>query len=82
MGDVHVQTLNRAQNLQEHGYTLIKIWECEYEHQISADVVMENFIANLHFVEKLDPREAFFGGRTEAAKLYFTAGQLFIDKLC
>ena len=53
------------------------MWECEWDHlkQTCSDV--KAYVDSLQFVEPLNPRDAFCGGRTNAVKLYHhvTPGQ-------
>ena len=74
MGEVHAQTLDRADYIINNDYSLIEIWECHYEHQLKNNAAMKHFIENQHIVEKLDPRDALFGGRTNVAKQYYATG--------
>ena len=49
-------------------------WECEFRKEIEDNAVLQTFIANLNVENPLDPREAFFGGRTNAAVLFYECG--------
>ena len=52
------------------GYTIIQIWECEWDYQVKTNADVQRFLASLQLVEPLEPRNAFFGGRTEAVALH------------
>lgn len=45
-------------------------WQCEFTKELKENLVMRNFIDQLNLQAPLDPREAFYGGRTNAAVLY------------
>ena len=52
------------------GYSLRVTWECEWDHLVKTDPQLQNFLADLQLVTPLEPRDAFFGGRTNAATLH------------
>ncbi|XP_046382273.1 uncharacterized protein LOC124153218 [Ischnura elegans] len=57
------------------GYKLIEKWECEFKRELERDIALSNFV-RLHPARKekpLDPRDAFYGGRTNALRLYHKA---------
>ena len=54
-------------------YTVVEMWECEFELLLKADGEMRDFVARGPVLVKLEPRDAFFGGRTNAAKLHYKA---------
>ena len=60
----------RFNTLREKGYNLITIWECQWEKQKQDNPEIQAYVAGLDFVEPLNPRDAFAGGRTNAIKLY------------
>lgn len=68
MRDVHRET--RIQQLSQLGYRVKEMWECEWNHMIQADPQLKQFIYTLDIATPLNPREAFFGGRTNAIKFH------------
>jgi len=62
MGDLYQKTKERSKQIISVGFTLIEMWECRWvkskEYKISNDIV-----------EPLNPRDTFYGGRTNASKL-------------
>lgn len=62
----------RFERIREYGYNLITIWECDFDKELKANDEMKKYIKSLsHLGEnKLEPRDAYFGGRTNAIKLY------------
>ena len=52
------------------GYRVITIWECEYHDMLKNDAHMKQYVNGLDIQSRLNPRDSFFGGRTNAAKLY------------
>ena len=55
------------------GWQLVEIWECEFEDKLTKDPAMREYIESLQLSEPLEPRDAFYGGRTNAIKLQHTA---------
>ncbi|XP_028132068.1 uncharacterized protein LOC114327599 [Diabrotica virgifera virgifera] len=75
MSDLYERTVRRVNQIKEAGYNLVEIWECEWlkskEFKNAPDPQV---------VESLKPRDAFFGGRTNAIKLKVTDKKLrYID---
>ncbi|XP_043272012.1 uncharacterized protein [Venturia canescens] len=70
-GDTLNERLERtnaiSQRIRSSGYTLTEIWECAYDGMIKTDLEMSAFVSDHPLVraEPLNPRDAFFGGRTE-----------------
>ena len=67
MDDRFSQTKKISQNIQSYGYTLIELWEHDFDAEMQRNEEMRNFINSQDHlrVGPLDPRDAFFGGRTE-----------------
>lgn len=70
MAELYAQTMEKKQYIESEGYSYICIWECQFKAELESNVAMKHFIENLELVAPLAPRDAFFGGRTEAFKLY------------
>ena len=52
---------------------VIEKWECEWEAQKREDPELRLWAETLDLVTPLDPRDAFFGGRTEAVRAHCQA---------
>ena len=70
MQDVYKTTQQKIQQLREQGYTVVEMWECEWDRLKDTNQEIQSFVENLAFTEPLIPRDAFCGGRTNATKLY------------
>ena len=70
MRDVRQQTRAKIQHLTALGYRVKEMWQCEWQHMIQSDNHLKEFVETLDIVTPLNPREAFFGGRTNAIKLH------------
>ncbi|XP_072400380.1 uncharacterized protein [Diabrotica undecimpunctata] len=71
MGDLYEKTMRRSNQLRDAGYNLVEMWECEWIKECK----------NMpQIVEPLNPRNAFYGGRTNATKLMVYGKKLrYID---
>ena len=49
------------------------MWQCEWEQVKRDDETVRNIVDAFELVPRLQPRDAFFGGRTNAVKLYHVA---------
>ncbi len=70
MREVYEETQCRAATIRAAGYTLVEMWECQWQRQKQQDPDVKTFMESFHLTTRLEPREAFFGGRTNAIKLY------------
>ena len=48
-------------------------WECDFKRELEEDSNCRDFVCNLAIKDPLCPRNAFFGGRTNATVLYYEA---------
>ena len=70
VSEVYEATLKKTAILRDAGYTVIEMWGCDFARQKETDPELAKFLENFEFVPPLEPRDAFFGGRTGAATLY------------
>ena len=68
--EVYEATLAKHHRLREHGYHLVIKWEHEWDHEVKTNKELQQFLSTYECVEPLTPRDAFFGGRTNAVKLH------------
>lgn len=66
-------TKKRERELKNLGYDLIVVWEHQFQNQLDKNTELQQFVSKLDLQERLDPRDSFFGGRTNAVKLHYTA---------
>ena len=46
------------------------MWECDLKRELQANGEMKQFFENCDIHDPFDPREAFYGGRTNVRKMY------------
>lgn len=71
--ELRENTTRKEEKLIAAGMSLVVIWECEWDRQIKTNPELQVFLQNLSIVSPLEPRDAFFGGRTNAATLHAEA---------
>ena len=71
--EVYEASLKKVADLRAAGYIVVVKWECEYLKERNTLPELKNFAESFHLVTPLEPRDAFFGGRTEAITLYAVA---------
>ena len=77
MQDAYEKTQQKMRQLHILGYNLVEMWECKWARLKQTSPDIHAYMNSLQFVEPLNPRDAFCGGRTNAIKLYHhvTPGQ-------
>ena len=65
--EVYENTQRKNSRMRDSGYEVREMWECEFDRLKSTDPEIKEFLNKHPVLTKitLDPREAFFGGRTE-----------------
>lgn len=66
-------TERRERELKALGYDLVVIWEHDFDYQLKKNPTLRQFVSTLDLQDRLDPRDSFFGGRTNAVKLHYKA---------
>ncbi|XP_061192292.1 uncharacterized protein LOC133200521 [Saccostrea echinata] len=79
---LHQETLRRSSVLEEMGYSLRSIWEHEFDQQVQREVTLQNYVRDLDIPDPLNPRDALYGGRTNATKLYCEEGDMRYVDVC
>ena len=70
MRDVYEATILKQDALFAEGYSVIVMWECEWTQLKQEDESVRRLVQSFGLAPRLQPRDAFFGGRTNAIKLY------------
>jgi len=73
--DPYQKTQTNAANLRNEGYTVVEMWECQFNHNLQNNADMKSFFETHKFSrsEPLNLRDALCGGRTSALKTYMKA---------
>lgn len=64
--------LLRSEKIKRLGYKLVCIWEHEFDEMVRTNEQISNYLNTLTYLknEPLNPRKAFFGGRTGVCKMH------------
>ena len=73
--ELYRATLEKRMNLLRAGYKVIEIWEHQWDQQVQTNEAVKRFLSSFELVAPLQPRDAFFGGRTGAVALHSVAGE-------
>ena len=73
--ELYQATLSKRMALLRAGYTVIEMWECEWDRLVDNEPAVSQFLPSFDLVPPLEPREAFLGGRTGAMALHAVAGE-------
>ncbi|XP_067676263.1 uncharacterized protein [Haliotis asinina] len=74
LSELYALTMKRNTAIKEKGYKLVTPWEHEFRQRLKTNPELKTYVATLDLQERLDPRDYFFGGRTNASKLFHEAG--------
>jgi hypothetical protein len=70
MHELYQATLDKTMYLKSLNFNVVEIWECQINQQLKTDADMRAYFDNFQVVDPLEPRDAFYGGRTNATKLF------------
>ncbi|XP_062602299.1 uncharacterized protein LOC134264018 [Saccostrea cucullata] len=79
---LHEKTLRRTADLEDMGYNVCSIWKHDFDQQVQQDETLQQFVRDLDIPDPLKPREALYGGRTNATKLYCEEGDMRYVDVC
>ena len=73
MSELYALTMKKNSYIEEKGMKYVCMWEHEFREIYQNDPELRDYLQNLDITDRLDPRESFFGGRTNASQLYYRA---------
>ena len=68
--ELYEATEAKMQRLERAGYRIKVQWECAWNAQVKRQPSLQSFLSSLTSTPPLQPRDAFFGGRTGAVALH------------
>ena len=69
MQQLHEDTLEKIEEEKDEGFQVVEMWECDLMKEMEHNEDMKRCFEEHELVDPLQPRDAFYGGRTNAAKL-------------
>ena len=70
MEQLYKDTVRKVNYLKNRGLEVEQKWGCELEKELKEDEEMKQFFEQYEIIDPLQPRDAFYGGRTNATKLF------------
>ena len=71
MEELYNSTLIRVKELREQGITVVQMWECDFDQKCKTDPEYRDLVDQFYpYQDPIEPRDALFGGRTNAIRLY------------
>ena len=70
MEQLYKDTMRKVNYLKDHGFEVVQKWKCELKKDLEEDEEMKQFFDEYEIIDPLQPRDAFYGGRTNATKLF------------
>ena len=70
MYDLYSSTVERTEYLKAQGFGVVEIWECTINRELANDEEMKYYFDHYDMADPLEPRDALYGGRTNATELY------------
>ena len=70
MEQLYKDTTRKVNYLKKRGFEVVQKWECELTKDLEEDEEMKQFFEQYEIIDPLQPRDAFYGGRTNATKLF------------
>ena len=70
MEQLYKDTVRKVKYLKDRGFEVEQKWECELAKEMEEDEEMKRFFDEHEIIDPLQPRDAFYGGRTNATKLF------------
>ena len=75
LSELYALTMKKKTYLQNLGMKYVCIWDHEFQKSKNQNAELKHFISQLDLMDRMDPRESFFGGRTNASQLYYKANE-------
>ena len=69
MEQLFEDTGKKVKYLKDQGFEVEQMWECKLAKKLERNEDMKRYFEEYDLVDPLQPRDAFYGGRTNAAKL-------------
>jgi len=69
--DIALQDTKAKTNaLKRNGYQVVEMWECDFRRALVNDPELKKFYTGMEKTGPINPRDAFFGGRTNAIRMF------------
>ena len=82
ISEIFEATRQKTQKLRQAGYTVSEKWEHDFEIEKKSNPTVMEFLKTFSLSEPLNPRDSFFGGRTNGVRLHRVAAAGEGNSLC
>ncbi|XP_071040091.1 uncharacterized protein [Parasteatoda tepidariorum] len=80
MATLLAKTKGTTDKFRASGYEVIELWEHRFKSMMKENKDLRVlFVENHEVQERLNPRDSFFGGRTNAIKLFYEGEAKYVD---
>ena len=62
--------MEKIEYLKRQGYNVVEVWGCDVNWELNQNKDVKRYFDHFHIADPLEPRNALYGSRTNAAKLY------------
>ncbi|KAE8580551.1 hypothetical protein XENTR_v10024459 [Xenopus tropicalis] len=69
-GQLNHKTQIKIHHLKSAGFEVREMWEHDWNTQVESDIDLKTFLLEKNLPQPLQPRDALYGGRTNAIKMY------------
>ena len=73
ISEIFEATCKKTQKLRQAGYTVIEKWDHDFEVDKKTNPTLIEFLKTFNLSDPLNPRDSFFGGRTNGVRLHCVA---------
>ena len=71
MWELYEDTMEKVRYLKDQGLQVVEMWECKLLKEMEHDEEMKRYFDEYELVDSLQPRDGFYGGRTNATTLFY-----------
>jgi hypothetical protein len=73
MHELYSKTVANEAKIRKAGYKIVEEWECSFNAKLKGNEELQKLREKFRKYDKLEPRHAFYGGRTNATRLHYEA---------
>jgi hypothetical protein len=67
---------------KEQGYTVVSLWEHKFDRDVDQNPDLQQIVKDIDIQDSLNPRDALYGGHTNATRLYCEEGDTRYVDVC
>lgn len=79
MKELLKRTRDTTARLRSLGFNVIEEWDHTFQDRKKENPELKKFVSDHDLQDRLNPRDAFYGGRTNAVKLFYEGKAKYVD---